>query len=288
MASTVWRGHLTFGLVSLPVKLYSAARGETISFNQLHEKDHSRVKNVVYCQLEDKPISREEIVKGFEYEKGQYVVVDEEELKKAAPASARNMEIQEFVKAADIDPIYFETSYYMVPDEAGEKPYALLFEGLRRTGYMGIAKIAMHNREYVVILRPGERGILMHTMYYADEVRKVDEFRTDTSLVKDKELSLAQTLIESLAGSFEPEKYKDTYRENLKALIAAKVEGREIVETPHPEHLAPVVDIMDALKMSLDRVKKPVRGVKEPAAAAAAQAVQPAPKPKRNRKTATG
>ncbi|HXZ78325.1 MAG TPA: Ku protein [Terriglobales bacterium] len=287
MASTVWRGHLTFGLVSLPVKLYSAARGETISFNQLHEKDNSRVKNVVYCQLEDKPISRDEIVKGFEYEKGQYVVIDEEDIKKAAPPSARNMEIQEFVKSEEIDPVYFETSYYMVPDEAGEKPYALLFEGMRRTGYMGIAKVAMHNREYVVILRPADRGILIHTMYYADEVRKVDEFRTDTSLVKDKELQLAQTLIESLSGPFEPEKYKDTYRENLKALIAAKVEGREIVEPPHAERLAPVVDIMDALRMSLDKVKKPVRGVKEPGRAEAAQEEERAPK-KRSRKTATG
>ena len=121
MASTVWKGHLTFGLVSLPVKLYSAARGESISFNQLHKTDGSRIKQVIYCQAEDKPIPRSEIVKGFEYEKDRYVVLDDEELKKVAPSTAKVMEVQEFVKAEEVDPIYFETSYYMAPDEAGEK-----------------------------------------------------------------------------------------------------------------------------------------------------------------------
>ena len=174
MASTVWKGHLTFGLVSLPVKLYSAARAETVSFNQLHKSDHSRIKNVVYCQLEDKPVSRAELVKGYEYEKDKYVVIDEEDIKKAAPQTAKTMEILEFVKTAEVDPIFFESSYYLAPDDAGEKPYALLFEALRRTGYVAVARIAMHNREHVVILRPGPKGILMHTMYYRDEIRQVD------------------------------------------------------------------------------------------------------------------
>ncbi len=156
MASTVWKGHLTFGLVSFPVKLYSAARSESISFNQLHKHDGSRVKQVLYCQLEDKPIPRSEIVKGYEYEKDHYVVIEDEEVKKVAPASAKVMEILEFVKNDQVDPIYLETSYYMAPDEAGEKPYALLFEALKKTGYAGVAKIAMHNREHIVILRAGK------------------------------------------------------------------------------------------------------------------------------------
>ena len=226
MASTVWKGHLTFGLVSLPVKLYSAARAETVSFNQLHKSDHSRVKNVVYCQLEDKPVPRTDLVKGYEYEKDKYVVIDEEDIKKAAPQTAKTMEILEFVKTAEVDPIFFESSYYLAPDDAGEKPYALLFEALRRSGFVAVARIAMHSREHVVILRPGPKGILMHTMYYRDEIRQVEEFRTDTSLVKDKELALATNLIESLEATFEPEKYKDGYRENLMAMITAKVEGR--------------------------------------------------------------
>src|SRR5215469_7978780 len=131
MASTVWKGHLTFGLLSLPVKLYSAARAESVGFNQLHKADNSRVKQVLYCQAEDKPITRSEIVKGYEYEKDKYVVIDDEEVKKVAPQTAKVMEIVEFVKADQVDPIYLETSYYMAPDEAGERPYALLFEALR-------------------------------------------------------------------------------------------------------------------------------------------------------------
>jgi DNA end-binding protein Ku len=256
MASTVWKGHLTFGLVSFPIRLYSAARGESISFNQLHKHDGSRVKQVLFCAAEDKPIPRSEIVKGFEYEKDRYVVIEDEEVKKVAPSTAKVMEVQEFVKANDVDPIYFETSYYMAPDEAGEKPYALLFDALKKTGYVGIAKIAMHNREHVVILRPGHNGVLMHTMYFQHEIRQVDEFRTDLSLVKEKELALATSLIEALAGEFEPEKYKDNYRENLLRMIEAKKQGEEVVATPEPQQ-AKVVDILEALKASLAMAKKP-------------------------------
>jgi DNA end-binding protein Ku len=263
MASTVWKGYLTFGLLSLPVKLYSAARSESVSFNQLHKADHSRVKQVLYCQVEDKPIPRSEIVKGYEYEKDKYVVVEDEEIKKVAPRTAKTMEVLEFVQSADVDPIFFESSYYMAPDEAGEKPYALLFEALSKTGSVGVAKIAMHNREHIVILRPGPHGILLHTMYYRDEIRQVEEFRTDRSLVKEKELELAMNLVQSLQAPFEPEKYKDTYRENLMAMIQAKVEGKEVVETAPTQHKAPVIDILEALKMSLAQAKKPVTSVKE-------------------------
>jgi len=265
MASTVWKGHLTFGLVSLPVRLYSAARSETVSFNQLHKHDNSRVKQVLYCQAEDKPVPRTELVKGYEYEKDKYVVIEDEDIKKVAPKTAKTMEILEFVKASDVDPIYFESSYYMAPDDAGEKPYALLFEALRETGYCALAKIAMHNREHIVILRPSKHGILLHTMYYKDEIKQVEEFRTDTSLIKPAELNLAKTLIESLKAGFEPEKYHDEYRVNLKALIQAKVEGKETVEPPAAQQLAPVIDIMEALKMSLQNVKKPAVSTAEEA-----------------------
>jgi DNA end-binding protein Ku len=256
MATTVWKGHLTFGLVSFPVKLFTAARSETISFNQLHKTDHSRIKQVIYCQAEDKPIPRSEIVKGYEYEKDRYVVVEDEEIKKMAPSTAKIMEILEFVKSAEVDPIYFESSFYMAPDEAGQKPYALLFDTLKRTGYVGVAKIAMHNREHIVIFRPGAHGLMMHTMYYADEVRRVEEFRTDTGLVKDQELKLAEMLVESLAATFQPEKYRDSYRDNLNALIEAKIKGQEVVTPPAAEP-AKVIDIMQALKQSLAAARKP-------------------------------
>jgi DNA end-binding protein Ku len=262
MASTVWKGHLTFGLLSLPVKLYSAARSETVSFNQLHKSDNSRVRQVLYCQAEDKPIQRSEIVKGYEYEKDKYVVIDDEDIKKVAPRTAKTMEIQEFVKAEEVDPIFFESSYYLAPDEAGEKAYALLFEALRRTGCVGVAKIAMHNREHIVILRPGPQGLMLHTMYYRYEIRQVDEFRTDLSLIKDKELELAKTLVESLLAPFEPDKYQDSYRENLLKMIEDKVQGKQVVETTAPAHKAQVIDIMEALKMSLAESKKPVASVK--------------------------
>src|SRR5580698_953756 len=267
MASTVWKGHLTFGLVSFPVKLYSAARSESISFNQLHKADGSRIKQVIFCQTEDKQIPRSEIVKGYEYEKDRYVVIDDEEIKKVAPATAKVIEILEFVKNDQIDPVFLETSYYMAPDEAGEKPYALLFDALKKTGYAGVGKIAMHNREHIVILRPGHNGVLMHTMYYQHEIRQVDEFRTDLSLVKEKELTLATSLIEALAGEFEPEKYKDNYRENLLRMIEAKKQGEEVVATPEPQQ-AKVVDILEALKASLANAKKPAASAStsEPAA----------------------
>jgi DNA end-binding protein Ku len=262
MATTVWKGQLAFGLVSFPVKLFTAARSESLSFNQLHKTDNSRIKQVVYCQAEDKPVPRSELVKGYEYEKDRYVVIDDEDIKKVAPSTARVMEILEFVKSGEVDPVYFESSYYMAPDTAGEKPYALLFNTLKRTGYVGIAKVAMHNREHIVIFRPGNHGLLMHTMYYSHEIRKVEEFRTDTSLAKDKEVELAQMLVESLAASFEPEKYTDTYRDTLQALIDAKVNGQEVVAPPVAEP-AKVIDIMEALKQSLMIAKKPATSATE-------------------------
>ena len=280
MATSVWKGHLTFGLVSLPVKLFTAARSETLSFNQLHKHDNSRIKQVIYCQAEDKPIPRDEIVKGYEYEKGKYVVVEDEEIKKVAPKTARVMEILEFVKSGDVDPVYLESSYYMAPDEGGEKPYSLLFETLKETKYYAVAKISMHNREHIVVVRPGERGMILHTMYFEDEVRRTEEFRTDTHVVSEKEKNLARMLVESLAAEFEPGKYHDTYRDNLRRMIEAKIEGHKVVETPEP-HIAPVIDIMEALKKSLESRKPPTKATV--ASGSAEEEAAAAEQPKRKR-----
>src|SRR5216684_2377526 len=269
MASTVWKGQLAFGLVSFPVKLFTAARSDGISFNQLHKADGSRVKQVIYCAAEDKPIPRIEIVKGYEYEKDHYVVVEDEDIKRMAPSTAKVMEILEFVKSVEVDPLYFESSFYMAPDDAGEKPYALLYDTLKRSGYVGVAKIAMHNREHIVIFRPGPQGLMMHTMYYANEVRKVDEFRTDVSLVKDKEVELARMLVESLAATFEPEKYHDNYRDNLQSMIDAKIKGKEVV-TPPSREPAKIIDIMEALKQSLAS-RKPAASTGDVSGAAEAE-----------------
>jgi DNA end-binding protein Ku len=284
MASSVWKGHLTFGLVSFPVRLFSAARSESISFNLLHKEDHSRIKQVIYCQAEDKPVPRSDLTKGYEYEKDHYVEVDEEDIKKVAPKTASVMEILEFVKAEQVDPIYLESSYYVAPDEGGEKPYALLFQALRESKYYAVAKVAMHNREHIIILRPGQKGILSHTMYYQDEIRRVDEFRTDTSTVKEKELEMAKMLVSSLEADFEPQKYHDTYRENLMKMIEAKIEGKRVVAPP-PPHVAPVIDIMEALRRSLAEKRKPAQAAATSGGAGEQAAEAPAAK-KRARKRA--
>jgi DNA end-binding protein Ku len=276
MGNSVWKGHISFGLVAFPVKLHAAARSQAVSFNQLHQCDHSRVKQVLYCQAEDKPVSRSELVKGFEYEEDRYVVVEERELDQMVPRSSRVMEVLEFVPAAEVDPVYLDASYYVVPERAGEKPYTLLYEALRQSGYVSIAQLTMHSREHLVLLRPGRFGLLLHTLFYSDEVRTLDEFRTDTEWVAPQELELAHLLVESLAARFEPAKYKDSYRENLRALIDGKIRGEELkLGAPQPVP-APVADILEALKASLERLKKPV-GVAE-------QPPQPAPAPKRIRK----
>ncbi|MGA2144380.1 MAG: Ku protein [Bryobacteraceae bacterium] len=285
MAASVWKGQLTFGLVSFPIRLFSAGRSETISFNQLHKADNSRIRQVTYCQAEDKPVPRTELVKGYEYEKDRYVVIDDEDIKKVAPKTAKVMEILEFVKAEQVDPVYLESSYYVAPDEGGEKPYALLFQALRESKYYGLAKVAMHNREHIIVLRPGAKGILSHTMFYQDEIRQVEEFRTDTTLVKEKELEMAKMLISSLEAEFEPQKYRDEYRENLRQMIEAKIAGRSVVETPAAQ-VAPVIDIMEALKKSLAEKRKPAQVATESVPAEAeAEAAEPK---RRTRKSSAG
>ncbi|MBY0372467.1 MAG: Ku protein [Bryobacteraceae bacterium] len=284
MASTIWKGHITFGLISLPVKLMAAARAETVSFNQLTKNTHSRVKQVLFSIADDKPVSRAELVKGYEYQKDQYVVIEEEDLKKIQPKTAKVMEILEFVKLAQVDTVYFENSYYLHPDEAGEKPYTLLYEAMKQSGHVGIAKLTMHNREHIVILRPAKFGMMLHTMYYQDEIRALDEFRTNTSGLAERELLMAKQLVEGLSTDFEPEKYHDTYRASVKAMIEAKIAGQEVVAAPVAQELAPVVDIMEALKSSLAALKKPpvIEMAKTPGAAEAHESTA---KPRRVRKS---
>lgn len=176
MAATVWKGHLTFGLISIPLRLFSAARSEQISFNQLHKECHSRIRQPLFCPTCNRVVERSEIVKGYEYGKDQYVLVEDEELESVKPSSARTMEILEFVKLEEIDPLYFDTSYFAVPEEAGRKAYHLLEKTMEASGYAAIAKLGMHQREYTVILRPRASGLTLHTMYYPNEIRQVAEY----------------------------------------------------------------------------------------------------------------
>jgi DNA end-binding protein Ku len=167
MAASVWSGYLTFGLISLPVRLYSGARSSSISFHMLHRDDLQRVKQQLICSADGQVIERSDTVKGYEFRKGEYVVIEPEEIKKIEPRTAKTMEILEFVKTNDVDPVFFESSYYMIPEEAGRRPYALLTKALEESEYVAVAKLTMHNREYTVFLRPHEGGMMLHTMYYA-------------------------------------------------------------------------------------------------------------------------
>ncbi|MGH9781538.1 MAG: Ku protein [Candidatus Acidiferrales bacterium] len=245
-----WKGFLTFGLISIPIRLSPAARTERVSFNQLHKECHTRLKQPLFCPTCNRMVERSEVEKGYEYEDGQYVLFTEEELGKVEPESARSMEILEFVKLDEIDPVYFDSSYYAAPDEGGQKAYRLLTEAMQQSGYAGIAKVSMHNREYIVIIRARENGLTLHTMFYTNEIRSAEYGGADKTEVKEQERTLATQLIENLAAKFEPSKYRDTYQESLRALVAAKTAGREVTAAPHAT-IAPVIDLMDALKKSL-------------------------------------
>src|SRR5690242_9699413 len=307
MASTIWRGYITFGLISIPVRLFRAARAERVGLRRLYraeshaEPEHatspasvqasepmlrraganrrgeppieepvlpaqvsplqpilSPVQQVSVRKGTDEVLPERSVVKGYEYEKGRFVALEPEELKSLAPKTSAGMEIQQFVNLADIDPVYFETSYYVTPEEAGEKAYALLYRSMQTTGLVAIAEFAMHTREHVVVLRPGKTGLLAHTMFFTSEVRADEEYRADTSMVAPKELELAETLIRSLAAPFQPEKYRDTYRERLESMIAKKVHGQPITLAEPAQRPAEVVDIAEALRKSLASLKKPV------------------------------
>jgi DNA end-binding protein Ku len=254
MASTVWKGFISFGLVSFPVRLLSAARAEAVHFHMLHRKDLSRVKEVWYCAEENKPIDRADIVKGYETSKGEYVVVSDEELKQIAPATASTMDVLQFVRNEEVDPVFFESSYYVAAEEKASKPYSLFVAALKDTGQDAIAKIAMHNREHIVLLRPSETSLLLHTLFYPDELHQSNRGVAPKVKYTSKELTLAKSLIAHLSAPFSPEKFHDTYRENVQRLIREKQKGGKITTVKQPAK-APVVDLMEALKRSLSASK---------------------------------
>jgi DNA end-binding protein Ku len=250
MARPVWKGYLTVGLISIPVRLFAAARSKTSRFHLLHNKDLSRVHEVMYCSAEEKPLERSELVKGYEVAKNRYVVVADSELENVAPPTATSMEIVQFASSDEIDPIVFERSYYMAPDKNAEKPYNLLRAALSENRYCAIAKLSMHAREHIVVIRSVEDGLVLHTMYYADELNAASRVRSRAAEVNRKELSLATTLIQSLSAPFNIDEFHDQYRENIQRLIKQKQKGEEVTRAKQPRR-APVIDIMEALKKSI-------------------------------------
>ncbi len=249
MAATVWKGFVSFGLVSFPVRLLVAARDKSIRFHLLHKKDLSRVKEVYFCQTEDKPVERKDLVKGFEVSKDEYVVVEQSELDKIAPKTAKVMDILEFVKAEDFDPVFLDKSYHVIPDGDITKPYALFREAMKQRGQYAIAKVAMHNREHIVVIRPDGQELMLHTMFFVNEIQQV-EMKAGAEKFSAKELKLAGQLIDTLTGKFDPAKFHDEYQTNLQRLIEQKQKG-ERVTVSKSEKPAPVVNILDALRKSL-------------------------------------
>jgi DNA end-binding protein Ku len=262
MPATVWKGYLSFGLVTFPIRLFSAARAESVHFHLLHKKDLSRVKEVWYCAKEDEPVARADMVKGYEISKGEYVVVEDDELKNIAPPTATTMEILQFVKSTDVDPLVFENSYYVAPEEKVSKPYALFLAALTDSKYYAVAKMAMHNREHVVIIRPSEGALVLHTMYYADELHKRNKVAPPQTKFSGKELELAKALVEHLAAPFKPAEFHDTYRENVERLIEQKQKGQKITTIKQPTRKSTVIDLADALKRSL-KATKPAKPAKK-------------------------
>lgn len=214
-------------------------------------------------RLPDEPslspaLSTPQIVHGYEYEKDKYVQFEPDELARLAPKSSPDMQIVEFVKSSEIDPVYLETSYYVAPDAGGDKPYALLFQVLKKTGYAALGEFVMHRRDQIILLRPGEHGLIAHTLFYEDEVKRDTEYHADAGLIVDKEMDLAVKLVDALADKFQPEKFKNQYQERLRQAIAQKVESTPVTEAEKPVSRAPVVDIMAALQESLAKARKPV------------------------------
>ena len=252
MATAVWKGSLTFGLLAVPIRLFTAARSERLNLHQLHKECHTRLKQPLYCPSCDRQVNRSEVVRGYEYEPGKYVLVSDDEIKRITPRSSKTMEIAAFVKQEEIDPIYFDSSYFVLPEKEHEKAYALLLKTLEDTQRVAIATVTMHQREYTVFIRPRKHGLTLHTMYFANEIRKVAGYgEIDKNIkLKPQEIKLAEQLVETLAADFKPEQYHDTFQEKLKELIAAKQKGKTVVEEQAPAR-APVIDMMEALKRSL-------------------------------------
>jgi DNA end-binding protein Ku len=249
VASTVWKGFVSFGLVSFPIRLQVAAREKSIRFHLLHKKDLSRVKEVYFCQAEDKPLKREDLVKGFEVSKEEYVVIDDADLNKIAPKSAKVMDILQFVKADEFDPVFLDKSYHVLPEGDVTKPYALLRDAMKQRGQYAIAKVAMHNREHIVVIRPEGSELMLHTMFFVDEVQQVS-VKTGSEKFSAQEMKLAGQLIDTLTARFDPAKFHDEYQANLRRLIEQKQKG-ERVTVAKSEKPSQVVNIMEALRKSL-------------------------------------
>jgi DNA end-binding protein Ku len=254
--STIWTGSISFGLVTVPVKLTPATKSRDVSFNQLEEDTGSRIRLRRVSEQTGEEVPLNKIVKGYEVEKGRYVVIEKTELEALAPKASHTIDIEDFVDLDDIDPVYFDTPYYVVPDDNAQKPYKLLVEAMTELQKVAVGRVVMRAKERLVAIRPLDGMLCVETMRYADEIvarDQLDGIPGEDVEVSERELAMATQLVETLAGAYEPDKYHDEYREQVLELIDQKAAGQEIVAQPEPEAPAKVLDLMAALEASLKR-----------------------------------
>jgi DNA end-binding protein Ku len=283
MPRAMWKGAISFGLVTIPVSVYPATEEKTLRFNQLHDEDGGRIRMKRTCSVDGEEVGYEHIVKGYEYEKDRYVILTDDDFEAIPVESSRAIDIQQFVDLEEIDPMQYKKSYYLVPEETGAKAYALLREALNRSGKVGVAKVSFRDKEHLAALRFRDEAFVLETMYWPDEIREADFGGVDVSAkVRPNELEMAQTLIENLTADWNPTEFKDEYREALLRIVEAKINGEEI-EIVEAEPTAKVVDLMDALKASVAAAKKEPKDEAKPKKKAATKkttAKKPTPRKK--------
>jgi DNA end-binding protein Ku len=257
----IWSGTISFGMVSIPVRLFTATESHDVRFHLLHKKDHVRLKNVRWCPKDEKAVSWEDTERGYEYAKGKYVPISDEDLEHLPVKTVHTVDISDFVKVEEVDPIYYDKAYYLAPEETGMKAFTLLRKALEETGRVAVAKVAIRDKENLCLVRPYEDVLAMETMLYANEIRSTKDIAVDGEKVSPKELQMAVSLIENLSDSFDPERYEDDYQAAMKKVIKAKVEGAPLPEAP-AERGEKVVDLMDALRASIEASKKDRRSEK--------------------------
>jgi DNA end-binding protein Ku len=251
MPRAIWSGAITFGLVSVPVRMYSAISEHKLHFHWIHENDESPIGYQKICKLEDKPVPEDEVVKAFEFEPGEYVFMEDEDFEAARVEGYKTIDITDFVPYDQIDPIYFARTYYLGPQDGGEKVYSLLTRAMDESGLAAIAKFVMRDRQNLGCLRVRDGVITLEQMYFADEIRELDEIKPASARVSKEELAMAEQLIDNFSGAFKPDKYKDTYRDALCEVIKAKRKGKEVHHAAQPEEEAPP-DLLEALRASID------------------------------------
>ena len=288
MPRAMWKGAISFGLVTIPVAVYPATEEKTLRFNQLHDEDGGRIRQKRVCEKDGEEVTYEHIVKGYEVEKDRYVVLTDDDFEAVPVASSRAIDIVQFVEFDEIDPVLFKKSYYLIPEETGAKAYALLREAMKEDERVGIAKVSFRDKEHLAALRFKDDAFVLETMYWPDEIREADFGGVDVNAeVRDQELGMARQLIDSLTSDWAPEQYSDAYREALISIVEAKLNGQEI-EVVEAEPAAKVVDLMEALKASVAYAKNDADGGAKPAAKKKSAAKKPAAKKPAARKKAVG